>query len=263
MMQTSRVDDIIQFALALASLNEDWKNRELGPIHLVKYVYLADLAHAQTHQGITFTGAAWKFHHFGPWNNEIFGRIEPALKAIHATMKQIPSDYDKDFRRWSIKDPALADVIEQRLDFSVVLALRSLVREFGSETEELLHHVYATLPMLHAGPGETLDFLAASVPPFTNEDVETIATMSAGQRKRFEMKKSKIRARLQERLAEYNEKKTSRISHKAPRYDDIYDEGMAFLNSLGGEDIPESRLVCEISDEIWKSKARHDPDLSR
>ena len=54
-MDLKKVDKIIQYALAVAA-NEDFCNRDLGPIHLVKYVYLADLAYAERNKGETFTG---------------------------------------------------------------------------------------------------------------------------------------------------------------------------------------------------------------
>ena len=44
-MDRDRVDLLIQYALAVAGQN-DFGERELGPIHLLKYVYLGDLAHA-------------------------------------------------------------------------------------------------------------------------------------------------------------------------------------------------------------------------
>jgi hypothetical protein len=42
-MDVKKVDLILKYILAAAG-QEDFSNREVGPIHLVKYVYLADLA---------------------------------------------------------------------------------------------------------------------------------------------------------------------------------------------------------------------------
>jgi len=42
-MDIKRVDLLLKYILAAAG-QEDPGNREVGPIHLVKYVYLADLA---------------------------------------------------------------------------------------------------------------------------------------------------------------------------------------------------------------------------
>ena len=41
-MDTAKVDLLIQFALAVAAEEDALAERELGPIHLIKYVYLAD-----------------------------------------------------------------------------------------------------------------------------------------------------------------------------------------------------------------------------
>lgn len=51
-----RVDLLLQYTLVRAAQEDDWRDRELGPIHLLKYVYLADCAYAERHEGQTFTG---------------------------------------------------------------------------------------------------------------------------------------------------------------------------------------------------------------
>jgi hypothetical protein len=42
-MDINKIDLLLKYILAAAGL-EDLGNREVGPIHLVKYVYLSDLA---------------------------------------------------------------------------------------------------------------------------------------------------------------------------------------------------------------------------
>ena len=93
-LDVSKIDKVIQFALALAGQEDDFKDRSLGPIHLVKYVYLADLIYAER-KGDTFTGVEWKFHNFGPWSLEVFSRIDPALAAIGAERKALPSSFSE------------------------------------------------------------------------------------------------------------------------------------------------------------------------
>ena len=83
-MNLAGVDLVVQYALLEAGRRDDLFDRELGPIHLVKYAYLADLAHAERRGGETFTGAPWKFYHYGPWAQEVHARIAPALAAIDA-----------------------------------------------------------------------------------------------------------------------------------------------------------------------------------
>jgi hypothetical protein len=80
----ARCDQPIQFALIEAGRQDEYTDRDLGPIHLLKYVYLADLAHADRQGGKTFTGARWTFYHYGPWAHGVYARIDPALAAIHA-----------------------------------------------------------------------------------------------------------------------------------------------------------------------------------
>ena len=76
-LDQTRLDRLFQYALAIAAQADDFQQRDLGPIHLLKYAYLGDLAHAQRHEGATFTGAVWQFHNFGPWSGEAFSRIAP------------------------------------------------------------------------------------------------------------------------------------------------------------------------------------------
>jgi hypothetical protein len=57
-MDAARVEAVLGYALAVAAQADDWRHRELGPIHLLKYLYLADVAHAKRHGGESFTGAA-------------------------------------------------------------------------------------------------------------------------------------------------------------------------------------------------------------
>ena len=77
---SSHADLIIQYALLLAGEEDERFDRQLGPIHLVKYVFLADLAHAKRHGGESFTGATWLFHNFGPWDVAVYERIDPATQ---------------------------------------------------------------------------------------------------------------------------------------------------------------------------------------
>lgn len=90
---------MIQYALLVAGCEDDVFDRELGPIHLIKYVYLADLAHAERNDGQTFSGVRWQFFHYGPWTQEVYVRIQPALRAIDAEEKIITSErLDNDLR---------------------------------------------------------------------------------------------------------------------------------------------------------------------
>jgi hypothetical protein len=89
-MDIKRVDLLLKYILAAAG-QEDPGNREVGPIHLIKYVYLADLIFAEKHGGDTYTGASWRFHNFGPWAPEVCSRIDPVINEVEGQVIQIPS----------------------------------------------------------------------------------------------------------------------------------------------------------------------------
>ena len=51
MMKSSKIDLLIQYAVLIAGQEDEYLDRQLGPIHLIKYVYLADLAYAEREKG--------------------------------------------------------------------------------------------------------------------------------------------------------------------------------------------------------------------
>ncbi len=149
-----KVDLLIQCALLMAGEEDDYHDGELGPIHLLKYVYLADLAHAEGNQGQTYTGTPWKFHTFGPWSVEVHNRIEPALIHINATKNTLESEYEEEgeWYRWRLRDERKLEEIEYQLPLVVSSAIRHCVHQFGKDAPSLLDHVYRTPPMLSAHP---------------------------------------------------------------------------------------------------------------
>ena len=128
-MDEQRVDKIIQFALAVAACEDDLSSRDLGPIHLLKYVYIADLAYAEYHNGNTYTGIKWQFFKFGPWSQEVHSRVEPACLSIGAVKRLFTyTDGEKcgEGIRWRLEDTALCDKLDNSLD--IVVSLESLKR---------------------------------------------------------------------------------------------------------------------------------------
>ncbi|SRR6266545_830464 len=283
-MDPSRIDQVLQFALAAAGREDDPRQRALGPIHLVKYVYLADLAYAETHGGETFTGAPWRFHHYGPWAAEVFQRIEPAAEAVGAARQTFPSRYDTDAVRYSVDSDVLFDRLAERaLPWAVASAVRQAVHEHGADTESLLHHVYATPPMLRAAPGEALTFTpsrlegpAAEPPPepapSTLEMRQASMSPKVGKampatqwspgrvererRRALAELRERVRARLAERLA----RRRAPVS-PPPRYDEVFIEGTRQLDQLAGPRPPEGEAEAVFSDDIWKSPTRGGRDL--
>lgn len=259
-MDPQKVDLVIQYALAVAAEAEDFKNRELGPIHLIKLVYLADLAYAEENEGKTFSGAPWRFHHFGPWAVDVYHRLGPATRAIDALERRFPSQYkEEDAFRWKAQEPGLADRLEPRLPFSVANTVRRHVRTYGNDTAGLLHYVYRTAPMLQAAPGETLDFHSAVEEPVDalleeHEDLRPLPQLSKTTVKN-------LKALVKRRLKEKMQTEVLRLPDPAPRYDEVFEKGQEWLDSLAGAPLKEERGRLQFDDSIWKSPARRDPGI--
>ncbi len=259
---THKIDLLLQYILLVAG-REDWGNRELGMIHLIKYLYLADLAYSEHHNGETYTGLNWEFYHFGPWAKELFQRIEPALLSIGAEKKVYPSTrYEKDCVRWLIQNDEMYDKLDSEISIIITGAVQRSVHKFGSDTEGLLHFVYKTVPMLQASPGEILNFtphkFTRQQPEKTQEETTPIPLTTRQLKKRKE-KLSAIRKSLKERLDK--KKKQVRFIPTPPRYDDVFFEGVKYLDSLAGEPVEPLEGTLIIADSVWKSKARFDPDV--
>lgn len=259
-LDTRRTDLLLQFILLTAAQADEWRDRELGPIHLLKYTYLADLAFAERHAGTPFTGAAWQFYHFGPWQAEIHNRIEPATVAIGATVKKIPSRHEGDFVRYSIPkdsiDDSVADAIRRELALGVVGTIERAFRQHGSDTASLLREAYLTRPMLRAAPGELLDLTPK--PTAHTVAVETGPPLSKRQQRAradaLQALKSKVRERLSQRTP------LQRVA-PAPRYDEVFAAGTDWLDSLAGEPVRPQDGELVMDESIWKSSQRSEPDV--
>ena len=137
---THKIDLLLKYTLLVAG-QEDWGNRELGMIHLIKYLYLADLAYSEHHNGETYTGLNWKFYNFGPWSEDLYQRIEPALLTIGAEKKVYPSTkYEKDCVRWSIQNDEMFEELDSELSIILTGTIQSSVHKFGSEYNNLVKY---------------------------------------------------------------------------------------------------------------------------
>ncbi len=265
-MDIARIDCLIKFILATSG-QEDPGSNEVGPIHLIKYVYLADLIFAEKHRGETYTGAPWRFHHFGPWSPEVYSRIEPAITEVGARVRQIPSSKaEEDLIRYSLDDEALFNQLESELPFTLAVALKGLIHKFGDDTTSLLHYVYRTPPMLGAAPGETLSFKGETaeeeqpkVAGQVSDVVELYQTLSKTKRKAA---MRNLKAQIQAKLAEKRLKKEKSRPPTPPRYDEVFFEGVKWLESLAGEPVQPEEGEITFSNSIWKSPARTVPDVS-
>jgi hypothetical protein len=257
-MDIRRIDKIIQYSLLVAGDEDDFFDRQLGPIHLIKYVYLADLDYAASHNGETFTGVKWQFYKFGPWAQEVNSRIEPALLCINADKKIFPSDYeDRDeWVRWTATDDSFKKELERELPLVIKSTLRRDVHRFGKATPELLSYVYSTKPMLCAAPLEFLDFSNLKIPAKNLSQAQS-------NDKSLSLKKQKtLKANLQNLRIQNVERLSAKRKHSlvkppiSPRYDEVYFEGLKWLDSLAGEKLQEGEKGVSLSDSIWKSSLR-------
>lgn len=258
------VDLLLQYALLVAGEDDEYFDRQLGPIHLIKYVYLADLAYARRNEGKTFTGVDWRFYKFGPWSQAVNERIEPALLAIRADKQAFPSDYgDKDdWVRWSLRDDRLLNEIERKIPSSISFPIKRDIHKFGKDTPSLLDYVYSTPPMLSAAPNEHLDF------SFVAE--RSIAGEADSQQLRMDGLSNKKKKKFKEKMLALREQRNSRAPKipklvnpvKHARYDEVFDAGVAWLDDLAGPALTTEEIVAEFSDEVWKSLTRKGEDVS-
>lgn len=254
-MDAERVDLLIQYALAIAAQN-DWGNRELGPIHLLKYVYLGDLAHAARNNGATFTEADWRFYKFGPWSSAVHERIRPAIGRVNAAERRFSYEDDNgedgEGIRWRLEEQPdrLIAEIERKIPGSLATAIRRYVQEYAGNTSDLLHFVYRTEPMLHAAPDERLSFEHAVPEP--QPQFEQPEELNDRQRKKL---RAAMRA-LKERLATQHRPRYVKAD-PAPIYDEIFEEGVKALDRDAGDEYVISNGEVQFSDEMWKAGGRH------
>ncbi|OGR08090.1 MAG: hypothetical protein A2511_17905 [Deltaproteobacteria bacterium RIFOXYD12_FULL_50_9] len=268
-MNQARVDLLIQYILSVAAQGwGDYNDKEVGPIHIIKYVYLADLAYAMKHGGETYTGIPWIFHNFGPWDVGLYNRIPHAAKAIKAHKRTITETQYEDFDRWSLMDDHLMDGLRKQLPGTVALAINGNFRQFQTDTYDLLDHVYSTIPMRHAAPGDLLPFdVAAKIHEQQQKEDEELQAyqakrLTAREQKRrkqaFRDLKEKIQAKI---AANRRQQHDMYVTPTAPRYDELFWKGQDWLDSLAGGPIKAEKGELSVSDNIWKSPARSEPHV--
>lgn len=252
-----RIHQILQYALLIAGQSDDWHERALSAIHLVKYLYLADMDHAEFNDGQTFTGIDWKFHHFGPWSVEAFSQIDGALSSLGAEKQTFQSNYgDNDYNRWSTRfDEKKFDALKRKLPLGIKQSIQHYVGNYRNNTTALLHFVYATPPMLNAAPEESLDFSTVVVEKYEKPEpyVPYMERLSKKKQKALKNGMAELRERFMKRVSEST---TQYPLPESGRVDAVYEEGVAWLDGLAGEQFPEQGATVQFSDEVWKSEAR-------
>ena len=260
-MSAEKVDLLVQYALLIAGREDDLTDRSLGPIHLLKYVYLGDLFFAERNDGQTFTGVDWVFYHFGPWSPAVHDRIPLAAKAIHADHFVGESDYEgrNDWHRWTCRGEAKLRVIESKLPTLIQTRLSPIVHKYLKDTPSLLDFVYKTQPMLEAAPNAPLNFRSRQV-----VGTPMVGTPMVEQATQYDQLSNRKKRKLRERMEALREKVKANPPERrklvapacAPRYDDVYFKGIEWLDGLAGDPLEPGTYLVEFSDEVWNSDLR-------
>ena len=75
--------------------------------------------------------------------------------------------------------------------------------------------------------------------------------------KRREQKLEEARARIKRKLEEQRASDSrSKVSPRPPRYDEVYERGVAWLDSLAGQPLAPLDGELIVSPDVWKSEAR-------
>jgi hypothetical protein len=125
-----------------------------------------------------------------------------------------------------------------------------------------LRHVYLTRPVLQAAPNEPLVFEAAPQAGEVGQAPDRSAAVprSVRERRRLQVQQEERRAHVQALLHE----KLQKRPHPAtppPRYDEVYAEGLAWLERAAGEPPAPGEGELVVDPTIWKSSSRQDPDV--
>jgi hypothetical protein len=116
--------------------------------------------------------------------------------------------------------------------------------------------------MLSAAPNEHLDLsLVVDNTPKDHEGTQKLRmdNLSNKKKKDFKQKMADLRKQHQQRKST-NPKLIKPVRN--PRYDKVYEEGVAWLESLSGDQFSSGEISAEFSNEVWKSSTRKGKDVS-
>jgi len=135
---------------------------KLTRTQLTKFVYLLDLYVAEETGKATFTGAQWKFWHFGPFAAELDTRVD-TLAAEGAIQSEARENVDKEYTLFYLGEWSSAKPLEALgLSHQTRTKLMEQLKLYRFDLPGLLNHVYfETAPMIGAKPGQPLDFAKA------------------------------------------------------------------------------------------------------
>ena len=149
-------------AAAILSILLESKQAGVGKLMrtvLMKYLYLLDLFMAEETSGKTWTGALWRFHHFGPYADSLAAEIDK-LAALSLIADEARERGDKDYTLYTIGEWSQARTLEALgFPLDVRMRLTQVIRKFANDLSSLLDMVYFnTEPMRNVRPGEELRF---------------------------------------------------------------------------------------------------------
>ncbi len=255
-VDAQRLENVYAYILAVAA-EMDGLPLGLGPIHLLKYAYLADLSFAQSPRGAgsSYSGVAWTFHHFGPWSVEAYQAIEPAIRHLGALEERFEGQGGVAVR-WKLQlEDSTAEQVGKALPATVALVVKREVKRYGADTASLLHHVYDTLPIRSGRPGQMLDLSMVEQPDEPLGEADVAPAPKAPEklsRKASERRQAALQA-ARERIQLALSKPSKRVpANPPPRYDEVYAEGTALLDSLAGTPVPQKSGAVMIDSSIWE-----------
>lgn len=260
------VRDLVSFAIAEAARQDEVVG--LGPIHLMKYLYLADWAYARTHEGVSLTKIPWRFYHFGPYSDAVENDLGKAANQVTDGPRTFyGSKSGREVKRWELDQSesteALYLELERSLPFEAVTTIKRAIKEFGNSTYPLLHHVYATPPMRLAAPGEFIDFKAAiqelttPISEKSDQPAMTIKPSDPGLSTTQKKKQGKALESLKERMEEARIRsvKSQQLLRVESPEDAVFTEGLVWLDGLSGNS-QSFTGTFEIDPAIWHSALR-------
>jgi hypothetical protein len=241
-MTTEQIDNLVKYILACASFSDNFRSRNLKKIHIIKYIYLADLFYAERN-GETYTHTNWKFYHYGPWEEDLSNDIVKSLIRIGAKEYSTKNDnYEFESYSRNVQDEEFEE-IESKIP-APIHRLEREIKSLSNNTDEILHRVYQTEPMLNTKPNEIINFQKINQDgKNTNEEIK------------FNKTKKEL-ASIKERAKEIMNKKMAQTK-KASRgiYDQLYFDAMHAIDSSTGID-SDVKINLHIDDSIWKSEWR-------
>lgn len=196
---------------------------------LTKLIYLADVYYARKNNGETFSGADWKFHHFGPYSYQLSEAIEKKIKGVQVEAGET-RDQGHAFKLIKFSDYGkTATMQDTNLGIGITSTIQSDLKKFNGNLNALLEHVYFhTEPMEGATPGDKLDFSKCEVLNF--KDFKAIPSKDKTPDK---IKKGK--ALLAALKAKREGKQSILERYTPPKYDEHYNQSHTLIDMTEDE----------------------------